>query len=219
MEFSVAFGEHVLELDIPDGVWKPTPHGMHLGNMLRKLRFTGAHVLEIGTGCGIHAILIAMGEASALTLTDTDEMILEVAIHNLKKHHIDIPIKTSVADWTHVEGTFDAVVTNPPFGKADKTYRRYFIDTLILDAHKLLNLGGRLIFVQSSMANIPKTLAQMKENGMSVRIIGEASGPFRDYYFEDERFLLEMAEIPGAYTMIEGVYYERLIVLEGTLER
>ena len=58
----------------------------------------------------------------------------------------------------------------------------------------------------------------MKENGMSVRVIGEASGPFRDYYFEDERFLLEMAEIPGAYTMMEGVYYERLIVLEGTLE-
>lgn len=216
MEFSISFGRHDLELDIPDGVWKPTPHGIHLGNMLMKLSFAGQHVLEIGTGSGVHAILIAMREARALTLSDRDEVILEVAINNLKKHKIDIPIKTVVADWTHVEGPFDAVIANPPFGKAGKTYRRYFIDTLILNAHKLLNLGGRLVFVQSSMANIPKTVAQMKENGMRVRIIGETSGPFRDYYFEDESFLLEMAEIPGAYTMIDGIYHERLIVLEGT---
>ena len=41
---------------------------------------------------------------------------------------------------------------------------------------------------------------------MTVRILGETSGPFRDYYFEDERYMLEMARIPGAYQMIDGVH-------------
>ena len=50
------FGELSLELDVPEGVWNPTPHGIHLGNMLMKLDFSNEHVLEIGTGCGIHAI-------------------------------------------------------------------------------------------------------------------------------------------------------------------
>ena len=53
------FGEHVVELDVPEGVWNPTPHGIHLGNMLGRLDFSSKHALEIGTGCGIHAILLA----------------------------------------------------------------------------------------------------------------------------------------------------------------
>ena len=56
---SQQFGDHLLELDVPEGVWNPTPHGIHLGNMLLELDFSGEHVLELGTGCGIHAILLA----------------------------------------------------------------------------------------------------------------------------------------------------------------
>lgn len=215
MNFNAAFGEFTFDLDVPDGIWKPTAHGIHLGNVLVDLDFTGEDVLELGTGCGIHAILIGLRGAKSLTLTDKDETALEIALHNLKKHNITIPVNTIIADWTHVDGAYNAIVANPPFGKAGKTYRRYYIDTLILDTHKLLVPGGRLIFVQSSMANIPKTISQMKGNGMRVKVIGETSGPFRDYYFEDEAFILEMAEIPGAYNMIDDVYYERLIVLEG----
>ena len=41
-----------------------------------------------------------------------------------------------------------------------------------------------------------RTIALM-ENALTVRILGETSGPFRDYYFEDERYMLEMARIQG----------------------
>jgi hypothetical protein len=109
------------------------------------------------------------------------------------------------------------VVTNPPFAQSGKRYRRYFIDTLILDAHKLVRPGGRLVFVQSSMANIPRSLRLMDEHGMQVRIVGETDGPFRDYYFEDEAYLREMAQVPGGYDVRDGVHYERLIVFEARL--
>jgi len=216
--FRQEFGEHDLTLDVPDGVWNPTPHGVHLGEMLLRLDFTGQHVLELGTGCGLHAILLARRGAERLTLTEIDQAVLDNALHNLRKHGAALEVSTQVADWTRVTGgPFDALVTNPPFAKAGKAYRRYFLDTLILDAHKLVRPGGRLVFVQSSMADVPRTIGLLQENGMRVRKVGEVDGPFRDYYFEDEDYLVDMATIPGAYTVRDGVHYERLIVLEGTL--
>lgn len=214
----VTFGRYELDLDVPAGVWNPTPHGVLLGNVLAELDFSGEHVLELGTGCGLHAIPIAGQGAARLTITEIDQPILDNARHNLAKHGVDVPVETLVCDWTHVPaGGFDTLVTNPPFTKSGKRYRRYFIDTLILDAHKLVRPGGRLVFIHSSMADIPRTLRALDENGMSVRILGETDGPFRQYYFEDADYLREMAAIPGAYSVRDGVHYERLMVFEATL--
>ncbi|MCH8913575.1 MAG: methyltransferase [Planctomycetes bacterium] len=211
-------GDYSLNLDVPAGVWNPTPHGIHLGNMLARMDFSGEHVLELGTGCGIHAIIIARQGAAKMTLTEIDQPILDNARHNLAKHDVTCPTEYVLADWTRVDGgPFDTLVTNPPFAKSGKRYRRYFVDTLILDAHKLVRPGGRLIFVHSSMADIPRSINLMEQNGMSVRIVGETSGPFRDYYFEDPAYIKEMAAIPGCYTIQDGTHYERLIVFEATL--
>ncbi len=218
LQFEANFGEDELVLDVPAGVWNPTPHGVHLGIVLAGLDFAGQHVLELGTGCGLHAILLARHGARRLTLTEIDDAPLANARHNLGKHGCDCPVDYVVADWTHVPGgPYDTLVTNPPFAKSGKRYRRYFIDTLILDAHKLVRPGGRLVFVQSGMADVQRSIALMGENGMHVRILGETDGPFRDYYAEDEAYLLEMASIPGAYDVRDGERFERLIVFEATL--
>ncbi len=224
VRFNERFGEIDVELDVPQGVWNPTPHGIHLGNMLLRLDFTGEHVLELGTGCGIHAVLLARRGAARLTVTEIEAAINANAKHNLARNGVTIPVAYLVADWTAVPGAshkgrapWDCVVTNPPFAKSGKRYRRYFIDTLILDAHKLVKPGGRLVFVQSSMGDIPRSVRLMEEGGMQVRVVGETEGPFREYYFEDETFLWEMAGLPGAYSVRDGVHYERLIVFEATL--
>ena len=57
----------------------------------------------------------------------------------------------------------------------------------------------------------------MEESGMEVEIIGETSGPFRPYYFEDAKFMKEIALLPGAYTVRDGMHYERLMVFRATL--
>ena len=57
----------------------------------------------------------------------------------------------------------------------------------------------------------------MEANGMDVRIVGETDGPFREYYFDDPIYRREMASIPGAYSVRDGVHYERLIVFDATL--
>jgi len=217
-QLDVRFGPHELHLDVPEGVWNPTPHGVQFGEILAERDFRGEHVLELGTGCGLHAIVIARQGAARLTLTEIEQPILENARHNLAKHDVTLPLETQVADWTHVRGgPYDALVTNPPFCKSGKRYRRYFIDTLILDAHKLLRPGGRLIFIQSSMADVPRSVALMEECGMTVEILGESDGPFRPYYEEDPAFLAEAARVPGGYFVRDGERYERLVGLQARL--
>ena len=91
------------------------------------------------------------------------------------------------------------------------------IDSLILDAHKRLNANGTLIFVQSSMADLAKTLDRLDENGYDARVLGERSGPFRDYYFKDEDFMAESRAVEGGFEEREGVHYETLSVIAATL--
>ena len=217
-QFDAKFGDYSMSLDVPAGVWNPTPHGVHLGNMLTTMDFTGDHVLELGTGCAVHALLIAWRGAAKMTLTEIDQPILECAEHNIKKHGIEIPVDYQVADWIQVDGgPYDTLVTNPPFAKSGKAYRRYFIDTLILEAHKLVKPGGRLVFIHSSMADFPRSIGLMEECGMKVSIVGETDHEFRKYYFEDPQYLLEMARIPGAYQVRDGKRYERLMAFEARL--
>ncbi len=214
------FGDKTYAFDVPAGVWNPTPHGIHLGNMLLKLDFTGEHVLELGSGCGIHTVLLAERGAKELTVTEIVQDALDNTKHNLDKFDVTIPVNYEIADWVQVSmkgSPYDTLVSNPPFAKSGKRYRRYFYDTMIHEAHKLVKPGGRMIFINSSMADISRSIKLMQEWDMSVRIVGETSGPFRPYYFEDERYMLEMAAIPGAYTLIDGVHHERLIVYEATL--
>ena len=57
----------------------------------------------------------------------------------------------------------------------------------------------------------------MEECGMQVSIIGETDHEFRQYYYEDPQYILEMARIPGAYQVRDGKQYERLMAFEARL--
>ena len=213
-----SFGALELELEVPAGVWNPTPNGILLGETLEQMDFSNEKVLELGTGCGIHAVILGLRGASELVLTEVDGSILGHAERNLQKYGITCPVEFLIADWIQVnQNDFDTVVANPPFALSNKTYRRYFIDTLILESHKLLKPGGRLIFIHSTMGDVPRTIRLLEECGLSVRIIADKDFPFRDYYFEDEVYLKEMAAVPGSYTVRDGVRYERLVAFEARM--
>ena len=138
-KMNLEFGGIAMELDVPSGVWNPTPHGAQLANTLLDLDFKDADVLELGSGCGNHSILIASKNPKKLTVTEIDQLTLDNTKHNLLKNNVGIPVEYIVADWTNVDvEPVDVLITNPPFSKSGKRYYRYFIDTLINDAHKLL---------------------------------------------------------------------------------
>lgn len=217
-KLSLKFKDTTINLDVPEGVWNPTPHGIHLGNIIITLDLNGKDVLELGSGSGNHTILISQQKPKKLTVTEINQDILNNTRHNLLKNNINLQVEYLVADWTQIKTRpFDVLITNPPFVKSGKRYYRYFIDTLINDAHKLIKKGGKLIFIQSSMADIKRSINLMQDWGMEVKIIGEQKGPFRDYYFEDQVFMNNIEKFPGAYEKINDEYIETLVVFEATL--
>lgn len=208
-----------MDLRAGDGDWSPTPHGHWLAQMLAEHDLVrGRDVLELGAGLANHTILIQRQGAKSIVATEiTEELIASTKVNFERNCGDDFDIDYRVADWLSTPGRFDTVVSNPPFCQSGKQNRRYFLDSLILDAHKRLRPRGELIFIQSSMADFGETERRMDRNGFDVEIVGTTSGPFRDYYFEDEQFMKEIEAVDGSYELRDGVYHEHLRVYRGKL--
>ena len=213
--------ESLLDMDLRAGEddWTPTPHGQWLARMLAENDLVaGKDVLELGAGVANHTILLHRKGARSIVATEITDPLLETSRENFERNcGTEVDIEFRVADWLDTQGRFDVVVSNPPFCQSGKQNRRYYLDSLILDAHKRLRPGGELIFVQSSMADVAKTIQRLDENGYDVEEVGRTSGPFRDYYFEDPSFIEEIEHVPDGYTMRNGTRFEDLVVLHAKL--
>ena len=213
--------DSLLQMDLSAGSddWSPTPHGHWLARMLAENDLVrGRDVLELGAGVANHTILIHRQGARSIVATEITEQLLETTRENFERNcGTAANIRFRVADWLSTEGRFDTVVSNPPFCQSGKQNRRYFLDSLILDAHKRLRPRGEIIFIQSSMADFGETERHMDRNGFDVEVVGTTSGPFRDYYFEDQEFLREIEDVDGGYELREGVYHEHLRVYRDKL--
>lgn len=202
-----------------DDDWQPTPHGRFFAGVLfeNPELYRGSDVLELGTGTALHAVLLERGGAASLVATEYRQDLLATARENLEAHGCGDRTELRVADWLNTEGTFDLVVANPPFCKSGMRNRRYFIDQLILNGFRRLRPEGRLLFIQSSMADFAKTERRLEENGYSVRRIDATEGPFRDYYYEEPGFLDEARRVADGFTTRDGQDFETLTVFEARL--
>ncbi len=211
----------LLQMDLSFGSddWKPTPHGQLLSRTLAEHNLVrDKEVLELGAGVANQTIVMLRQGAKRIVATEMREDLLQTTRHNVTRNCPAAVIEYRVADWLDTEGKFDVIVSNPPFAKGSMPYRRHFIDALIKDAPGRLRPGGRLVFVQSSMADIAKTRAMLEANGFEPHILATSEGPFRDYYFEDAAFMEEIRDVPNGFEMRDGVYYEMLFVIDARLK-
>lgn len=199
--------------------WIPTQHGRFFAGVLfeHPSLFRGLEVLELGAGLGLHTILLARGGAKSVTATEYDAPLLESTKRNVEAHNCQDRVSYLQADWLNLDGQFDLVVANPPFCLSGKTNRRYFIDDLILNAHKRLKPSGSILFVQSSMADIAKSKSMLDENGFDVDIVASCQGPFRDYYFTTPGFMEEASRVADGYIKQADEFIETLVVIHAKL--
>jgi len=155
---------------------------------------SGEFVLDMGTGCGILAVLAAE-KAEKVLAVDINPYAIKCAKKNAEinnvKHKIDFilgdifkPIKPGEA--------FDLIMFNAPYlpaepdeekswiGKAwagGKTGRK-IIDRFISDAPKFLRRNGRILLVQSSLSDVGKSLKAFNRLGLSAKVIAETKVPF-----------------------------------------
>jgi len=80
-------------------------------SMMRELHFSGASVLDFGTGTGVLAILAEMLGASHVAAIDNDEWSVENARENLARNNCS-RIKVAEGSLEHAGGQYDIILAN-----------------------------------------------------------------------------------------------------------
>jgi release factor glutamine methyltransferase len=147
----------------------------------------GERVLDLGTGCGLLAILAAKAGGTVIA-TDINPSAIECARENAEAHGVSDRIYFRLGDlFEPVSGErFDLIVFNPPYlpvqpGEAlgfslDRAWEagpdgRAVIDVFLNELSGHLTPNGRAMFVQSSLADISKTLRRLETDGFRVEIL------------------------------------------------
>jgi len=166
------------------GVYEPAEDSLLLAESLEVRK--GDEVLDVGTGCGIQAIL-ASERAGRVVATDASPLAVENARHNAALNGADVDVR--VGDlFEPVRGErFDLIVFNPPYlpcegedaswcgGRSGREVTNRFLDEVA--SH--LKPGGRVLLVQSSLSGIEETLERLRGLGMSAEIVAEGA-----FFFE-----------------------------------
>lgn len=147
----------------------------------------GELVLELGTGCGMLAILAARARAKVVA-TDINPAALECARVNAETHGMADRIDFRIGDlFEPIAGErFDLVIFNPPYlpvepeeelaGPLERAWGagpdgRAVIDRFLHELSDHLVPNGRALFVQSSLSDISKTLETLKRIGFQANIV------------------------------------------------
>ncbi len=165
----VYFGE--LEFLVLDGVYEPAEDTYFLARELDVKE--GEEVLELGTGCGLLAVLAAKA-GGRVVATDVNPKAIECARMNAERHGVKLDLRQGDL-WEPVGGgKFDLIIFNPPYlpcegedpswcGGPDG---RRVIDPFLVGLPSHLRPGGRCIFVQSSLARVEDTCRHLQQLGL-----------------------------------------------------
>jgi len=146
------------------------------------------------------------------------------AIYNAKKNKISNARFICGDLYKPINGQkFDLIYANPPYVPTAPdwiekdiietawnagTDGRKFLDRIIAGANKHLTPKGRIVVVQSSLANIPETINSLEDNNFQTQILAEKKerlGPIsmgRYKWLESQGLLID-------------ALYEKLVVIEG----
>lgn len=141
------------------GVTPRPDHVMHVGGATRTLAslatyWPGSRVLDVGTGCGVHAIFAALSGAR-VTATDVSKKALSYAEFNAALAGVSLDLREGSL-LEPADGRYDVVVSNPPFVITPQNVRleRYdyrdngrvgdaMLAELVGGLDRVLALGGR----------------------------------------------------------------------------
>ena len=148
-------------------------------------------VLDVCTGCGILGILLAE-KAGEAVLIDVNPQAVECARLNTKLNGVTDKVTVLHGDlFEGVTGKFDLITCNPPYLLGDgersdliaKAWNggpdgRRVIDRFLEGAPRLLEVGGKILLVQSSLSNPEETVRRLEQSGLNAKILIEESFEF-----------------------------------------
>lgn len=186
----VYFGDYVF--DVWENVYEPAEDSFLFAENL-KVQKTET-VLDMGAGCGILGILAAE-KANGVVAVDVNPYAVRCAKENAKLNHVQNKIYYVQGDlFTPLSAgfKFDVVLFNAPYLPADEDETeswigrawaggatgRQVIGRFITEAPNYLKQSGRVLLMQSTLADVDETLRRFADYGMSARVVAECALPF-----------------------------------------
>lgn len=159
--------------------------------------------LEIGTGCGLAAI-VAAKKGAHVVATDQSPLAIKNAKENVKRHNLQDRIEVRLG-WLfepiRQNERFSVIAFNPPYlpgTQRDSAFDhawsggkdgREITEAFLLQCTQFLDAEGRLLLMQSSLSNPDRTRQMLKTRFHDITIKGE-----KKFFFE--RIILFEAKRP-----------------------
>jgi len=183
-----------LAFQVFEDVYEPAEDTFLIADSLVQIVKEGDTLLDIGTGCGILAI-IAAKKAKKVIATDLNPHAVKCARLNAKINRFAPKIDVRLGDlFQPIQKTekFDLIVFNAPYLPSSKREQRTWIgrswaggptgrqliDRFIIEASHYLKRNGKILLVQSSLAKIDETLEKFRKTSLKAQVIAERKVAF-----------------------------------------
>jgi len=166
-------GEKLKDFVVHKGVWNPAIvsaryHASYLYYNNTRL-YEGKDVLDMGTGTGLMGVVMGIGGAKSVVMSDISKCAVANAKENSKKFKIENKVQVTQGDlFENVSGTFDFIVFNHPFFgdkppegdtiAASMLAPNDLIERFLKEAPKYLNSGGIIMmpyYIKAGESNNP----------------------------------------------------------------
>jgi release factor glutamine methyltransferase len=183
-----------LVFQVFDQVYEPAEDSFLAADSLNQVIKKRDFVLDIGTGCGMLAI-IAAKTAQRVIATDINPYAVKCAKLNAENNHVESKIEVRLGDLfkpIRKNEKFNVNIFNAPYlpscKREQETYigrawaggrtGRRIIDQFIVETPRYLKRDGRILLVQSSLTKIGETLRKLQEVNLKPKILAEQKVAF-----------------------------------------
>ncbi|RLF59291.1 MAG: methyltransferase [Thermoplasmata archaeon] len=170
-----------MKIKIFEGVYEPSDDTYMLARNLEINK--GDKVLDMGTGCGILAIIAYRKGASKVVACDINKKAVECAKYNVTMNNARVKVIESDL-FENIREKFDLIIFNPPYLPSDPLEKddelkiawdggkngREVIDRFIDEVEKFLKPGGRFQIVVSSLSGIEDVIKKIDEKKFEIKI-------------------------------------------------
>ncbi|WP_188190003.1 methyltransferase [Nonomuraea sp. SYSU D8015] len=142
----------------------------------------GDRVLDMGTGCGVNAVLAA-ATADRVVAVDINPVAVEAARRNAERNGVADRVEVRRSDvFSAVEGCFDLIVFDPPFrwfaprdlleaATTDEDYRA--MTTFFRQAGRHLTPAGRMLVFFGTSGDLPYLRQLIDEQGFVTEVLAQ----------------------------------------------
>lgn len=181
-------------LDVYEEVYEPAEDTFLVADVLNQTVAEGETVLDVGTGCGILAV-IASKKAKKVVATDVNPHAVECARRNAEANQASSKIQVRLGDlFEPISETekFSMIVFNAPYLPSTRSeYRswksrawaggstgRRVIDRFIKGSPNHLKTKGKILLVQSTLSDVEETLRKFREMDLDAKVVAEKKAAF-----------------------------------------